>query len=416
MDIKTSTITPGLHKTLGDPGPVQPGRPGGPPVSRPIPAGQEMAALFSAPSDGSAPPLPPPIIPQRSDMNRAATLLDEMMILFHQMSSDSKRVHSEASWQQMHQAKDQSLQGADLKQDAATKMMIMGFVSMGIGIAGAALSVAAPVVSLGAGLLSAGTSAGAEAAKEAGKEVGKAVVQEVVKNISEKIAQKVAAEVMTAATEEAAKAAAEKVAAEIAKEVAKEVGQEVAKQVGQEVAKATSEKMSAEVAKAVGQQIGQEVAKELGQEVAKSVASEVSKQAGTHVGTAMTDKLTQEVGQAVTKEVAKSVTKETTKGIVGALGHSMARTVAMQFFSNPQTARLVTDSGGQTTQSFGQSDIQSTQAEGDRMGARAQATMGDKQRSDQFSEDFRELMKKMNQLINDLLAAQNQSEAAAAKA
>jgi hypothetical protein len=415
MAIQSPTsLTPQARpKNPPDPVPVQPGRPGGgPPVSKPIPAGQDLTALFSTGSEGPAPSLSPPATPQRSDLSRAAALLDELMILFHQMSGEAKKVNAEASWQQMHLAQEQSLKAAGLKEDAAGTTRILGYVSLGVGIAGAALTVGGPVVSLLSSLASAGSSTVAEAAKETGKEVTKTVVKEVVAKMSQEISKQVAEKLIKEASEEAAKKVAEEVAKEVAKKVAEEVTKEVAKQVGQSV----SQKLGAEIAKEVGLKVGQEIAEQVGQEVAQKVAGEVTAKIGQEVAAKLGQTFAQELGKTVTETLGQSVAKEAGSAMVKALGQGWLARIASQVIANPNTAKLVTDTFGQTSQSLGQADVQTTQAEGDRLNAQAQETMGEKQRSDQFVDDFRELMKKMNQLINDLLAAKNQSEAAAAKA
>lgn len=133
--------------------------------------------------------------------------------------------------------------------------------------------------------------------------------------------------------------------------------------------------------------------------------------------------------QQATQTAVKKTIKETVKKIIKQImtkmkdllskgGSQAAKTVAkkiVRVLATPETTIALFRGVSDTMNSLGQSESMKIQAEGDRSSARATQAQSLQRKEEEYVGDFRETMRKMNEMIRTLLDAKIKAEEAAAK-
>lgn len=116
----------------------------------------------------------------------------------------------------------------------------------------------------------------------------------------------------------------------------------------------------------------------------------------------------------ILESVKKAIKTATTK-TVRELAVKLAKKTAV-VMSRPETVMGITSGVSQSMNALGQSQSLTAQAEGDRHSARATEAQAEQRKAEEFVGDFREAMKKMNDLLRTLYDAKVKAEEAAARA
>ena len=114
-------------------------------------------------------------------------------------------------------------------------------------------------------------------------------------------------------------------------------------------------------------------------------------------------------------EALKKITQRLITQILKKIGTFVAKGLQATF-TNPQVVQGIFGGVSQSMQSLGQSRSLTHQAESDQYQAMAQQTQAEGKKAEDRVVDFREAMKKMNDLLKTLYDAQTKAEEAAARA
>ncbi|WP_290922167.1 type III secretion system translocon subunit SctB [Halodesulfovibrio sp.] len=150
---------------------------------------------------------------------------------------------------------------------------------------------------------------------------------------------------------------------------------------------------------------------------AQKAATEAAKKATTEV----IKNTLNAIKTSIIKTVKQGV-KHTLKALLKTIAQAASKSASYaakgttKVMSNPQACMGVFQGVSQSMSALGQSKSMIAQAEGDRYQAQATETQAHQKKAEERVGDFREAMKKMNDLIRTLYDAKMKSEEAAAKA